>query len=226
MNSVLYMIVSNIAILSCLVPFLMLLSRKMRQVTTFRVLGVFWLLNGLIHFSDIYFFLSFKDSKLDQLLNYYTLLDTPLALLIFACASRGRHRRTLLLSIFLFAVLEVVIIGWKGYETVSGFIFTGFGVFVVIVYSIIALVQYMRKMEYTSFENSMIFIYVAMLFAYGSFLIISLFLHIRGNTPGNSRDSYLLYYISMLISAVITSLGLWSYGLRRHPRMAHSSSSS
>lgn len=220
MNSVLYMIVSNIAILSCLVPFLMLFSRKMRQVTAYRVLGVYWLLNGLIHFTDIYFFRSFRDSRLDQLLNYYNVLDTPLALLIFACASSGRHRRTLLLSIFLFAVLEVVIISWKGYEIISGFIFTGVGVSVVIVYSIVGLVQYMRKMEYTSFENSMVFVYGALLFAYGSFLIISLFLHIQENTPGNSRDSYLLYYISMLISAVITSLGLWSYGLRRHPRMA------
>jgi len=198
----------------------------MRQVTAYRVLGVYWLLNALIHFSDIYFFLSFRGSRLDQLMNYYNVVDTPLALLIFACASSGRHRRTILLSIFLFAAVEAVTISWKGYETVSGFLFTGFGVSVVIVYSIIGLVQYMRKMEYTSFENSMVFIYGALLFAYGSFLIISLFLHIRGNTPGNSRDSYLLYYISMLISAVITSLGLWSYGLRRHPRMAHSSSSS
>ncbi|HVU54714.1 MAG TPA: hypothetical protein VHD83_06640, partial [Puia sp.] len=177
-------------------------------------------LNALIHFSDIYFFLSFKNTKLDEVLNYYNVLDTPLALLIFACASSGRHRRTLLLSIFLFAVLEVVIISWKGYETISGFMFTGAGVLVVIIYSIIGLIQYMRKMEYTSFENSMIFIYVALLFAYGSFLIISLFLHIRGDTGSNSRDSYLLYYISLLIAAIITSLGLWSYGLRRHPKMA------
>ena len=79
MNSVLYIIISNMAVLSCLAPFLMLLSRKMRQVTAYRVLGVYWLLNGLTHFSDIYFFLSFRDTKLDQLLNYYNVLDTPLA---------------------------------------------------------------------------------------------------------------------------------------------------
>jgi hypothetical protein len=114
----------------------------------------------------------------------------------------------------------VAIINWKGYETFSGYLFTGFGVSVVIVYSILGLVHYMRKMEYTTLENGMVFIYGALLFAYGSYLIISLFLHLRGDTPGNSRDSYLLYYVSMLISAVITSLGLWNYGIRRHPRMA------
>ncbi|HEY4207552.1 MAG TPA: hypothetical protein VGM31_12095 [Puia sp.] len=220
MNSVLYILVSNIAILSCLVPFFMLLSRKMRQVAAYRLLGVYWLLNALIHFTDVYFFLSLRNTRVDQFLNYYNVLDTPLVLLIFACANSGRHRRTLLMSIFLFIAAEIAIIGWKGYDAVSGFIFTGFGVFVVVFYSIIGLVQYMRKMEYTSFENSMVFIYGALLFAYGSFLIISMFLHIRGDTEGNSRDSYLLYYFSLLISAVITSLGLWSYGLRRHPRMA------
>jgi hypothetical protein len=201
----------------------------MRQVTAYRVLAIYWLLNAVIHFSDIYFFLSFRNTRLDRLLNYYNVLDTPLVLLIFACASSGRHRRTLALSIFLYVVLEMVIIGWKGYDAVSGFIFTGFGVLVVIVYSIIGLVQYMRKMEYTSFENSMVFIYGALLFAYGSYLIVSLFLHIRGNTESNSQDSYLLYYFSLLISAVITSLGLWSYGVRRHPRITadpHQSSSS
>jgi hypothetical protein len=192
----------------------------MRQVTAYRILGVYWLLNGLIHFSDIVCFVSFRNSRLDLFMNYYNVLDTPLALLIFAYASSGRHKRILWLSIFLFVSYEIAVISWKGYETFSGYLFTGFGVSVVIVYSIIGLVHYMRKVEYTTLENGMVFIYGALLFAYGSFLIISLFLHLRGDTPGNSRDSYLLYYISMLISAVITSLGLWNYGMRRHPRMA------
>jgi hypothetical protein len=195
----------------------------MRQVATYRLLGIYWLLNGLVHLTDIYFFISYRNTRLDELLNYYNVLDTPLALLIFASASSGKYRKTLLQTIFLFIILEVWIMGWKGYEATSGFIFTGFGVSVVIAYSIISLVQYMKKMEYTPFENAMVVVYAAMLFAYGSYLIISIFLHIRGKTEGNSRDSYLLYYISLLISAIITSLGLWSYGLR-HPRYSSSSS--
>lgn len=223
MYSVLYMIVSNIAITCCLIPFFLLASRKMRQVTTYRILGMYWLLNGFIHFADIYFFRTYKNGWLDQLTEYYNVLDTPLVLLIFFNASAGAYKRLLLRTLLAFVIMEVLVIGWKGYAFTSGFIFVGSGVLLVLAYSIIGLVQYMRKMEYTSFETSMVFVYAALLFGYGSYLIIYMFVHIRGSNEANRQDSYLLYYVMLLLSAIITSLGLWSYGVRRP---AYSSSSS
>jgi len=220
MNSVLYIIVSNLAIGSCFIPFGMLFSRKMRQMTTYRLLGLYWLLNGLIHFTDIYFFDAFRGGQLDRVTNYYDVVDTPLALLIFASAATGRHRKLLISTMVLFVVFEILVVEWKGFDFTSGFLFIATGVLLVIAWCITGLVMYMRKMEYTPFESSMVVIYVALLFAYGSFLIIALFLHLRGYTEGNSRDGYLLYYISLLLSSVITSVGLWSYGLRRRPQLA------
>lgn len=228
MYSIHYMIVSNIAILCCFIPFAMLLSRKMRQVTAYRVLGIYWLLNGLIHFTDIYFFYAYRNNRLDQITEYYNFLDTPLVLVLFACATSGRHRKLLLLTLLLFVAGELALVSWKGAGFTSSFIFVGAGVLLVLAYSIIGLVHYMRKMEHTRFENSMAYVYAALSFSYGSFMIISLFIHLRGNSEGNGRDSYLLYYISLLLSAAITSLGLWSYGIgrQRQPGLAHSSSSS
>lgn len=220
MYSVLYMIVSNIAILCCLIPFVLLASRKLRQVTTYRVLGIYWLLNGFIHFPDIYFFRSYKNGWLDQLTEYYNVLDTPLVLLIFFNASSGPYKRLLLRTLLAFVVMEVLVISWKGYAFTSGFIFVGSGVMLALAYSIIGLVQYMRKMEYTPFETSMVFVYAALLFGYGSFLIIYIFAHIRGKSEVTSQDSQLLYYVMLLLSAIITSLGLWGYGVRRRPEAA------
>ena len=220
MNSVLYIIVSNLAIASCLVPFGMLFSRKMRLIATYRLLGLYWLLNGLIHFTDVYFFSSMQGGQLDRLTNYYDVVDTPLALLVFVSAARGRHRKLLISTIFLFVVFEILVVKWNGFDFTSGFLFIVTGVLLVIVWCITGLIMYMRKMEYTSFESSMVVIYVALLFAYGSFLIIALFVHLRGYTEGNSKDGYLLYYISILLSSIITSAGLWSYGLRRRPQLA------
>jgi len=228
MYSLHYMIVSNIAILCCFIPFAMLLSRKMRQVTTFRVLGIYWLLNGLIHFTDIYFFYAYRNNRLDQITEYYNLLDTPLVLVLFACATSGRRRKMLTLTLLFFIAGELALMGWKGYAFTSGFLFVGSGVALVLAFSISGLVHYMKKMEHTSFENSMAYVYASLSFAYGSFLIISIFIQLRGNSEGNGRDSYLLYYISLLLSAAITSMGLWSYGIGRQgePGLAHSSSSS
>jgi len=220
MNAVLYIVITNLAIGSCLLPVGMLFSRKMRRVATYRLLALYWLLNGLIHFTDIYFFYSFRDSRLDRLTTYYDVVDTPLALLLFASAATGRHRKLLISTMLLFVVAEIVVVEWKGFDVTSGFLFISAGVLLVIAWCITGLILFMRKMEYTPFESSMVVIYVALLFAYGSFLIIALFLHLRGYTEGNSKDGYLLYYISLLLSSVITSVGLWSYGLRRRPQLA------
>jgi hypothetical protein len=97
------------------------------------------------------------------------------------------------------------------------------GLLLIIAYSLTGLVQYIKKMEHTQFENSMVFVYGSLLFAYGSFLIIYIFAHAHGNggSTENDTDSFLLYYISLLLSSAVTSAGLWSYGIR-----SYSSSSS
>jgi hypothetical protein len=71
-------------------------------------------------------------------------------------------------------------------------------------------------MEHTRFENSMVFVYAAALFAYGSGLIIYIFAHYHpAGSNNDDTDSFLLYYISLLLSAIVTSTGLWSYGIRK-----------
>jgi len=74
-------------------------------------------------------------------------------------------------------------------------------------------------------------VYAALLFGYGTYLIIYLLYFFRNSASGyNEADSFLLYYTSLLLSAVVTSTGIWSYGLRRSKPggslMPHYSSSS
>ena len=215
------MIVSNIAILCCFVPVILLLFRKMRKVTTYRMIGIYWLFNGVINFMNLDLFRHFRNNDLQERLTfYYNILDTPLVLVVFACAVTGRHRQWLLRTLGLFIIGEVGLILWHGYNFTSSTMIIGSGLLLILAYSVIGLVQYMRKMEHTPFENSMVFVYAALLFAYGSFLIIYIFTHLRSSSEGSGRDSFLLYYISLLLSAAVTSLGLWSYGLRHRPQIA------
>jgi hypothetical protein len=217
--SVFYELVLNTAIGFCFIPFLLLSWKKMRKVRTYQVIGIYWLFTGLINFTNLDFFRQLTHtSVLQQRLNlYYNLLETPLILLVFAGATSGILRKQLLLILPFFLAGEGILIGRIGYNFNSSAIIIGSGLLLTLTYSIIGLVQYMRKMEHTPFENSMVFVYAALLFAYGSFLIIYIFTHIRGNSEGSSKDSFLLYYTSILLSAAITSTGLWSYGIRRSP---------
>jgi len=86
---------------------------------------------------------------------------------------------------------------------------------VILTYCINGLMQYMKQMEHTPFENSMVFVYAALFFAYGSFTIIYIFIHTQLGNLMNIKDSFLLYYIGLFLASVITSLGLWSYGIRK-----------
>jgi hypothetical protein len=219
-----YALISHLAIGLCFVPLLFLGWKKMRQVGAYRAIAVYWLITGLINLFNLDLFGQFRSSTLQERLTFfYNLADTPLVLFIFACAASGKGRSRLLWIIFGFIALESWLILEVGYNFTSSTMIIGAGLLLVWIYCITGLVQYMKQMEHTRFENSMVFVYAALLFAYSSFLIIYIFIHIHENGVNGGRDSFLLYYVGLLLSATLTSLGLWGYGLRR--RYSSSSSS-
>lgn len=190
----------------------------MRQVNTYCILGIYWFLEGLVNLLALHF-AHFSDSHLftRQLNNYYSLAEAPLVLLAFACAQSGRGRRHLLLVLLLLVAGESALIALRGHNISATAVILASGLLLIIAYSLTGLVQYIKKMEHTWFENSMVFVYGSLLFAYGSFLIIYIFAHIHASdgSTENDTDSFLLYYISLLLSSAVTSAGLWSYGIRK-----------
>jgi hypothetical protein len=214
---VFYTIISNGAVVLCLVPFLFLGWKNVRKVRTWWVLGIYWLLNGLDNLLGIWFA---SRSGADQLFVRhvsigYTLMETPLVLLAFALAREGRGRRVLLLLLALFIAGESILFRVQGNSSL--FLIIGSGLGIIILYSGMGLWDYLKKMEHSRLENSMVFIYASLLFSHGSMLIIYIFAHIHRSTgpTADDTDSFLLYYVSLLLSAAITCAGLWSYGVRR-----------
>jgi hypothetical protein len=217
---------STLAILLCFVPFLFLAWKKMRRDKAYWMVGIYWLANGLINLPNLNIGLFGQpgSSPIQEKMNFvYNLLDTPLVLLLFFHATPSKRRRNrILLGLVVFTVLEIILVCWKGYTFSTSTMIIGAGLSLTLVCTVTGLMEYMRQMEHTAFENSMVFVYAALLFAYGSFTIIYIFMHTHSGNLINVRDSLLLYYISLLLAAVITSMGLWSYGFRRR----YSSSSS
>ncbi len=189
----------------------------MRKVRAWWVLGIYWLLTGFDNLLEIWMTSGapgHHGGPVHQLSVIYSLIETPLVLLAIALARQGRSRTVLLILLVLFVAAETILIRFQG--NVSLLPIMGSGLAIIILYSLTGLLDYLNKMEHTRFENSMVFVYASLLFLYGSTLIIYIFAHyhVAGKT-GNSMDSFLLYYISLLLSAAITSAGLWSYGVRR-----------
>jgi hypothetical protein len=208
-------VIASLAIVICFVPFVFLGFKKVRKVNTYRVIGIYWLFNGLVNFPILW------PIQQDGIRNFfqhvrdiYDLIDTPLVLLVFALASSGKLRKQVLLVLVGFVIGECVLIGRKGYSF-SWPIVVGIGVSLILVYTVIGLWQYLKKMEPNRFDNSMAYIYAALLFGYGTYLIIYLLYYFRRSASDyNEADTFLLYYTSLLLSAVVTSTGIWSYGLR------------
>ena len=209
--------IASLAIVICFVPFVFLGFKKVRMVNTYRVIGIYWLFNGLVNFPHPLWPMQQEGlrSFFQHLSNIYDLVDTPLVLLVFALASTGKLRKQVLIVLVGFVIGESILIGQKGY-TFSWPIVIGIGVSLILVYTVSGLWQYLKKMEHNRFENSMAYVYAALLFAYGTYLIIYLLYFFRKSASGyNEADSFLLYYTSLLLSAIVTSTGIWSYGLRR-----------
>lgn len=189
----------------------------MRQVNTYWVIGIYWLFNGLINLPALGLVQSAGGRSILQRINYcYTFTETPMVLLAFAFANSGRLRKQLMLVLLGFITGESMLIFFRGYNFTTCAAITGAGLLLVLAYCIAGLWQYLKKMEHSRFENSMVYVYAALLFGYGSFLIIYVFANFRsGGAVYNETDSFLLYYISLLLSASVTSTGLGSYGLRK-----------
>lgn len=221
-------IITNAATCACFVPFLLLGLKKVRQKNTFWILGIYWLLNGVVNLRALNAFSGETIREfLHRLSNCYDMIDMPLALLIFAIASQGKERKRLLIVLLGFIAGESLLIRLKGYAF-SWPIVVGVGVALIVGFSITGLWLYLKKMEHDRFENSMAFVHGAFLFAYGTYLIIYLLFYLRSTGTYSETDSSLLYYTSVLLSAAITSAGVFSYGWRRariiNPRYSSSSS--
>jgi len=218
-NSLLFDVVSSLAIILCFVPFLFLGLKKMRQVNSYWVIGIYWLFNGLVNLPTAGLIQSAGGRAiLQRINNFYTFTETPMVLLAFAFAGTGRWKRQLIWVIMAFVAAESALLALRGYTMSSRGWITGVGLLLVLGYSVAGLWQYLKKMEHSRFEDSMVFVYAALLFGYGSFLIIYIFAHYRAGSSAmtyNEADSFLLYYISLLLSACVTCTGLGSYGLRR-----------
>ncbi|HVS96440.1 MAG TPA: hypothetical protein VHE54_08130 [Puia sp.] len=227
--SLLCSFVTHAAIAACFIPFLLLGIKKVRQLACWWALGIYWCLNGLVNLPALE---QIRSEGLRvfllRLSDFYDLVDIPLALLIFAMASPGKARKQLLFVLLGFIAGETLLVGGKGYQYAWPVVI-GTGVALILTFTVIGLLRYLKKIEHDHFEHSMAFVYAAFLFAYGTYLIIYLLYYLRtSKAEYNQTDSSLLYYTSLLLSSVVTVAGIVNYGWRwtRKATARYSSSSS
>lgn len=212
MYSIAYLIISNLAIACCFLPVLIIFARKVQYNKAFLFTAIYWMANGLQNL-PVWMGQSSNQPLTLKFTLLYNILDAPLLLLVFIFSTKGVIRKIIGYTLLLFIVFEAIIIITKGYNVNSSTIIVGVGTFFAITYSIMGIMDFLHKEEPNPYENTMVFVYASFLFDYGVFIVIYLFSYLK-IAPQISEDTYLIYYISLLLSTAISSLGLWIYAGR------------
>ena len=204
MKDQVYRVVSVLAIASYFIPLLIVVFRKLLSERAFVFFSFYWLTGGLVNILD---YLGLKKSLIQTINVVYNMIDVPfiMAIFYFTTSSKALRKFILISGIpYVFVEAYLAITGGLYYDTFKYAL--GAGIVIVITMILWEIVSYLKKMHHSAKQRVLIFIYAALLFEYGTFIVIYIFDYFVIAT--DTRDNFLIYYISSLIGVAIASVGL------------------
>ncbi|MBC7828568.1 MAG: hypothetical protein H7122_12530 [Chitinophagaceae bacterium] len=199
-----YRIVTLLATIAYFVPILIVVFKKLWKDNYFLLLGIYWLAGALVN--SITNIPSISTSSLEIITVVYNMIDIPFILwILWYTSSSSLLAKILRVVIVVYIITELILVFNLGinYDAIKYII--GAGVLVVLIALTWEITLYLQRMEHNNREKSMLFLYAALLFEYGSSIIIYIFDYYI--IPDDQVDKLLIYYISSLIAIMIASFG-------------------
>lgn len=215
MKNLIYEIVSVLAIVAYFVPLAIVLLKKMWQVTPFLLFALYWVVGGLVNLVD-YMGLSARAVEITTVV--YNMLDMPVVMFILhkITSSASLKKFTgIAAPVLLAAEIISVIIRGVNYEAIKYTLAAG--LLLVLTLIVWEIILYLQKIVHSGRERGLLFIYAALLFEYGTYIIIYIFDYYLEHIS-STIDNYLVYYISSLIAIVIATCGYLTKGISKKPR--------
>ncbi len=194
------------------VPMLIVLMKKLWKVKPFLLFAIYWLSNGLINI--ILLIPGIGKTTAELITVIYNMLDMPIVLSIFyftTTSSTVKKFTRIALPLFILAELvNAVVLGVNSdalkYPLALGLI--------MIIWEITLFLQ---KVVHTSREKAVLLIYAALLFEYGTYIVIYIFDYYLTKIS-STEDNYVFYYISSVIALIIAIAGFLTKGISKKPR--------
>lgn len=211
MKNLLYQVVSYIAVATYFLPIIIVAVKRLWPVIPFLLFALYWLLGGLVNLIE---FIPLSKQAIELITVIYNMLDMPVVLAIFyfstSSASIKKFNKAAAIS---YTVLTLVNSFAKGLHYDALKYLLGVGLLLVLTSIVWEIVAYLQKIKHTSQEKGLLFIYAAMLFEYGTYVVIYIFDYFL---PGvsTSTDNYFVYYISSLVAVSVAACGFLTKGLR------------
>jgi hypothetical protein len=211
LKSVIYQIVSILAVGLYFVPILIVIGKKLWPQIPFRLFALYWLLSGLVNLVE---FIPLSPASLELFTVIYNMLDIPLVLAIFSftTSSLGVKKFTRITAPALLGA-ELVTCFIRGFHYQSLKYVLGAGLIIVMGVIMKEIIVKLQKIKHTGLEKGLLFIYAALLFEYGTYIVIYIFDYFLPGTS-STTDNFLVYYFSSLIALTVAICGFLTKGIK------------
>ena len=205
MKEQLFQILSVAAVICFFIPLIVVLIRRLWYDKGLRYFALYWSFTGVVNGSD--HFLSPSLEVRETVNVIYNMLDIPFLLFVlYLNTLETLKRQFIVYAAVIYLVVLALAISLKGINYNSGKYPLGLGLIIVLTIVIWSIIDYMMKLRHSRRERAMLYIYSAILFQFGTFIIIYVFDYFL---VGSSYvDTFLVYYTSSIIALVIAIFGL------------------
>lgn len=201
MKDQVYRIISILATIAYFIPALIVIFKRLWKDTYFLYLGIYWLAGAVVNTIT-----NIPGIPVEVISVLYNMVDIPFILWILwytsFSSSLAKILRVVIAAYIIIELILVVILG-VNYDAIKYIM--GVGVLVVLITLVWEITLYLQRIEHSNREKSMLFIYAALLFEYGSYTIVYIFDYFI--IPANQVDTLLIYYSSSLIAMSIACFG-------------------
>lgn len=193
--------ISVLAVVAYFLPITIVAIRKLWKETPLTLFAAYWALSGLINLIDK--IPGIPENALVNIGVIYNMLDMPLVMAIVCYTTRipGIRKYTrIALLVYLLAVGVTLFMHGINYDGLKYLL--GLGLILIFTTIIWDLFVHLRKLEHSRREKAVILIDAALLFQYGTYVIIYIFDYFWVKAS-NETDNYIIYYISSIVSLCV-----------------------
>lgn len=214
-KNLIYEIVSVAAIVAYFVPLAIVLLKKLWPVTPFLLFALYWVVGGLVNLGD---YMGFSSRTVEITTVTYNMLDMPVVMAIFYfTTSSPSIKKFTRIIVPCFLAFEIVNLAIRGLNYAALKYTLAIGLVLTLTLIVWEIILYLQKIVHSGREKGLLFIYAALLFEYGTYIIIYIFDYYLEHIS-STMDNYLVYYVSSLIALVIATCGYLTKGIGKKPR--------
>ncbi len=186
-------------------PLILLLYKRLWNTISLRVFCLYWVMGSLINILSIVPVIAPRTLEVIHVV--YNLIDIPLILSLLFLTTKARIIQIFIVSSgMVYMFLQTAAIYKAGWFYDSMKYTLGLGLGLVITVLVWEILRFFQRLHHSPHQKRMLFIYIALLFEYGTFVVVYIFDYFYNGSE--NPDTLFLYYFTSLLAMLIVSTGL------------------